>query len=145
MVDDVNQSIAHCYSFAKLWKVFHFFNLLYVRIYESCTVSFIHCTTFFIVFENEKCKFHFIQQDPRDKGNVKQEKTALSDDEDDEDEPLLKSDMEAHYECGFTSVYINAYIFIFLSRLYCTLIVIECHRMYRSICLCLRLGFAPHR
>ncbi|KAK6106560.1 hypothetical protein QQG55_24700 [Brugia pahangi] len=63
MVDGVNQSVAHCYSFAKLWK-----------------------------------------QDLNDKGNVKQEKTALSDDDDEEDEPLLKSDTEAHYECGFTTV-----------------------------------------
>ncbi|VDK31020.1 unnamed protein product [Gongylonema pulchrum] len=39
-----------------------------------------------------------------EKGNVvKQEKTVLSDDEDEEDEPLLKSDTEAHYECGFSS------------------------------------------
>ncbi|CAG9531433.1 unnamed protein product, partial [Cercopithifilaria johnstoni] len=63
MVDGVNQSIAHCYSFAKLWR-----------------------------------------QDLNDKGNVKQEKTALSDDDDEEDEPPLKSDTEAHYECGFSSV-----------------------------------------
>ncbi|OZC12831.1 hypothetical protein X798_00465 [Onchocerca flexuosa] len=63
MVDGVNQSVAHCYSFAKLWK-----------------------------------------QDSNDKGNVKQEKNALSDDDDEEDEPLLKSDTEAHYECGFSSI-----------------------------------------
>ncbi|KAL3997888.1 hypothetical protein ACH3XW_12770 [Acanthocheilonema viteae] len=63
MINDVNQSIAHCYTFAKLWK-----------------------------------------QDLNDKGNVKQEKTALSDDDDEEDEPPLKSDTEAHYECGFSPV-----------------------------------------
>uniref|UniRef100_A0A915PWV9 SAC domain-containing protein n=1 Tax=Setaria digitata TaxID=48799 RepID=A0A915PWV9_9BILA len=63
MVDGVNQSIAHCYSFAKLWK-----------------------------------------QDLNDKSSVKQEKTPLSDDDDEEDEPLLKSDTEVHYECGFSSI-----------------------------------------
>ncbi|VDK81523.1 unnamed protein product [Litomosoides sigmodontis] len=63
MVDGVNQSVAHCYSFAKLWK-----------------------------------------QDFNDKGNVKQEKTTLSDDDDEEDGPVLNSDTEAHYECGFSSV-----------------------------------------
>lgn len=43
------------------------------------------------------------KQDPSDKGSMKQGKATLSDDDDEEDEPLLKSDTEAHYECGFSS------------------------------------------
>ncbi|VDN00841.1 unnamed protein product [Thelazia callipaeda] len=40
------------------------------------------------------------KQNATDKISVKQAKTTLSDDYDEEDEPLLKSDTEAHYECG---------------------------------------------
>lgn len=35
----------------------------------------------------------------------KQEKVNIAEDEDEEDEPVVKSDAEVHYNCGFEEVY----------------------------------------
>lgn len=72
--------------------------MLIVLFIVSCTSS--------LSLGNFLIKENLFQQDFSDKGGIKQEKATLSDDEDEEDEPLLKSDTEAHYECGFSSVII---------------------------------------